>query len=273
MRIGFLGDIVGRPGRNAALNAAPHLKRNLGLDLLAANGENASGGVGLAPDSAEVLLAGGVDFLTSGNHIWKHREIGAYLDTCDRLVRPANFPAPAPGRGVGVFRTSSGISVAFVNLQGRTFMEPIDCPFAAADRALASLPEDVQVILVDFHAEATSEKTAMGFHLDGRVSAVLGTHTHAPTADAVVLPGGTAYLSDLGMCGPWPSCLGMDPRAILTRFKTGRPSRFTVSKAPAVVQGAVLDIDEKTGKSRAIRLLTREDGEAAHKTEKGLFPA
>jgi hypothetical protein len=263
MRIGFLGDIVSRSGRSAVLKAAPLLKRNLGLDLLAANGENASGGVGLAPDSAEVLLAGGIDFLTSGNHIWKHREIAAYLDKSDRLLRPANFPDPAPGRGVGVFRTSSGISVAFLNLQGRTFMEPIDCPFAAADQALAALPEDVKVILVDFHAEATSEKTAMGFYLDGRVSAVLGTHTHAPTADATVLPNGTAYLSDLGMCGPWPSCLGMDPGPILGRFRTGRPSRFKVSKAAAVVQGAVLDIDEKNGKCRAIRLLTREDGEAA----------
>jgi hypothetical protein len=259
MRIVFLGDIVGKSGRRAVLDAAAPLRRGLGLDLLAANAENASGGVGLTPDSAKLLLADGPDVLTSGNHIWKHKELAAFMDQNRRIVRPANYPEPAPGRGWTVVETAAGVPVAVVNLQGRTFMDPIDCPFAAADRIVEELPAQVRVVLVDFHAEATSEKAAMGFHLDGRVSAVLGTHTHVPTADAAVLPGGTGFLTDLGMCGPWPSCLGMDQEAILHRLRTGRPSRFKVSKAKPVLQGAVLDIDPESGKTSAIRLLAPKD--------------
>ncbi|MFW5836830.1 MAG: TIGR00282 family metallophosphoesterase [Desulfovibrionaceae bacterium] len=259
MRIVFLGDIVGKPGRRAVLDAASRLRRRLGVDLILANGENASGGLGLKPESADLLLAGGVDALSTGNHVWKFKELGPYLDRSDRVVRPANFPAPAPGRGVLVLHTAAGVPAALVNLQGRTYMEPIDCPFAVAERIVSELPAEVKVILVDFHAEATSEKAAMGFHLDGRVSAVLGTHTHVPTADETILPGKTAFLSDLGMCGPWPACLGMDPRPILERFCTGRPSRFTVAKVPPVLQGAVVDIDEETGNARSIRRLSPED--------------
>ncbi len=246
MRILFLGDIVGRPGRTRVQERAADLRRELGLDLLLANAENASAGLGLSAKNAAELLAV-CDGLTTGNHVWRHRDLIPALEAEKRLLRPFNYP-DAPGRGVALLRTASGAAVALVNLQGRVFMDPVDCPFRAAEAALAALPQDVTVRLIDFHAEASSEKIGLALYLDGRASAVLGTHTHVQTSDACVLPGGTGFLTDLGMCGPFPSCLGMEPAPILRRFLTGRPERFEVSASPVQLRGALLDVDETTGR-------------------------
>jgi metallophosphoesterase (TIGR00282 family) len=248
MRILFLGDIFGRPGRTLLAQRLPGLRRDLHLTRVLANAENASGGLGLTAKSARQLLETGLDAMTGGNHTFRHGEIGPVLDSCERLLRPANYPAGAPGRGWQVFRPKDAAPYAVVNLLGRTFMPAVDCPFAAAEAILAGLPTDVPVRLVDFHAEATSEKKAMGYFLDGKVSAVLGTHTHVQTADAQLLPKGTAYMTDLGMSGPAASALGMDPEEVIARFRTGLPRRFVVSKATPELQGALLDIDAATGK-------------------------
>lgn len=252
MRILFLGDIVGRPGREAVAKALPRLKAELSLDLVVANAENASGGVGLNARNSAELLAAGCDVLTSGNHIWKHKDIHAVLDTDRRLVRPANYPPGAPGRGLTVATARNGASVAILNLLGRTYLENVDCPFRRADELLAELPDAVAIRLVDFHAEATSEKIAMGYHLNGRVSAVLGTHTHVQTNDARLLSGGTACLTDAGMCGPSDSILGMDAPIIVQRFLTALPARFEVAQGPVLLQGALLDIDPATGRAENI---------------------
>jgi metallophosphoesterase (TIGR00282 family) len=253
MRFLFLGDIVGRPGREAVAAALPALREREGIDFVLANAENASGGLGLSPKCGRELLAAGIDVLTSGNHIWKFRDIPALLAETDRLLRPANFPDPAPGRGVGVYRLPGLAPVAVLNLQGRTFMQPLDCPFAAAERILAALPAEATIRILDFHAEATSEKIALALHLDGRISAVLGTHTHVQTADARLLPKGTAYVTDLGMCGPRDSCLGMEAESIVRRFMTGLPERFEVAAGPVVLQGAIFDIEDSTGTALCIR--------------------
>lgn len=253
MRILFLGDIVGRPGREAVAAVLPALREREGLDLVLANAENASGGLGLSPKCGRALLASGIDVLTSGNHIWKFRDIPTFFAETDRVLRPANFPDPAPGRGVGTYALPGLPPVAVINLQGRTFMQPLDCPFAAADRILAALPNEVMIRILDIHAEATSEKIALGWHLDGRISAVLGTHTHVQTSDARILPNGTAYVTDLGMCGPRDSCLGMEVAPIVRRFMTGLPTRFEVAQGPVILQGAIFDIEDATGKATGIR--------------------
>lgn len=252
MRILFLGDIVGRPGREAVAKALPRLKTALDLDLVVANGENASGGVGLNARNAAELLAAGCDVLTSGNHIWKHKDIHSALAREERLVRPGNYPPGAPGRGLTVIRTKSGVPVAVLNLLGRTYLENVDCPFRGADALLAEVPEDVVVRLVDFHAEATSEKIALGYYLDGRVSAVIGTHTHVQTNDARVLAGGAACLTDAGMCGPTDSILGMRAETIVQRFVTALPARFEVAEGPVLLHGALIDVDEATGRAENI---------------------
>ncbi len=257
MRVLFLGDIVARPGRKAVLQQAADLRRELGLELLLANAENASGGLGLSPEGAAELLAGGLDALSSGNHIWKFKEIGAYLDRESRLLRPANFPPGLPGSGVGLYRSASGLPYVLINLQGRTFMQAIDCPFRAADALLAQVPEQVRVRIVDIHAEATSEKIALARYLDGRVSAVLGTHTHVQTNDARLLPGGTAAITDLGMCGVEDSVLGMAYEPILERFVSGRPHRFTPAGGEAALRGALLELDPETGRARSIEPFIR----------------
>jgi len=255
MRILFLGDVVGKPGRFAVRDQLPSLRRDRGVDFVIANAENASGGVGLTVKGAEELFRAGVDVLTSGNHIWRHREIYPRLDQEPRLLRPANYPPGAPGRGAGVFATTSGEKIAVLNLLGRTFMEPVDCPFRAADALLAALPPEPRVRLVDFHAEATSEKLCLGFWLDGRVSAVIGTHTHVQTNDARVLPGGTATLCDAGMCGVQASALGMDPGNVLDRFLTTLPQRFKLAKGEPELRGAVVDADVATGAATGIELV------------------
>ncbi|MFW6055376.1 MAG: TIGR00282 family metallophosphoesterase [Thermodesulfobacteriota bacterium] len=228
MRTLFLGDIVGKPGRRAVMENISRLRRDLGLDLILANAENASGGLGLTPKNARELHQAGIDILTSGNHIWKHREIYNFLDETEWLLRPANYPPDAPGRGYGLF-TVNMLRVGVVNLLGRVFMSPVDCPFRTAESILKELEPEADIVLVDFHAEATSEKKALGYYLGGRVSALLGTHTHVQTSDAQILSGGTGYITDLGMCGPCHSVLGMDPETVQRGFVQGLPQRFVLA--------------------------------------------
>ncbi len=246
---------MGKPGRLALRHRLPVLRARHGADMVIANGENASGGVGLTAEVMQELLGMGVDVLTTGNHIWKHRDIYAGLEREQRIVRPANFPPGAPGRGMVVHTLSSGVRVAVLNLQGRTFMEEVDCPFRAADALLATLPEDVVLRFVDFHAEATSEKKALGWYLDGRVTAMVGTHTHVQTADPALLPGGTAYLTDAGMCGVEDSCLGMDKDVIIRRFLTRMPNRFVLAKGNAGVNGVLVEADAHTGRATHVELV------------------
>jgi 2',3'-cyclic-nucleotide 2'-phosphodiesterase len=250
----FLGDVFGKPGRQAVQRLVPRLIAREGLDLVVANAENSAAGAGITPDAAEELLAAEVDLLTSGNHIWSKREIGPYLDAPgSRLIRPANYPAGAPGRGRAIVSTPDGRRLGVVNVEGRVFMKALDDPFRAAEAEIAALrAEGVRAILVDIHCEATSEKNAMGWFLDGKVSAVLGTHTHIQTADARVLSGGTAFITDVGMCGPWDSVIGVRKELVLERFLSQRPVGFEPAKRDVWLQGAIVDVDDATGKARAI---------------------
>jgi 2',3'-cyclic-nucleotide 2'-phosphodiesterase len=254
MKILFVGDIVGKPGRNAVRQLVPRLREQHGLDLCIGNSENSAGGAGITPESADELLESGIDLLTSGNHTFAKREIGPYLDRPDsRQLRPANYPDGAPGRGHAVLTASSGARLGVINLEGRVFMKPLDCPFRTADRLIESLrAQGVRCIFVDMHCEATSEKNAMGHYLDGRVSAVLGSHTHVQTADERVLRGGTAYITDVGMCGPWDSVIGLRKENAIERFLTQRHSSFDLAQGEVYLQGAMVEIDETTGRARSI---------------------
>ena len=254
MKLLFLGDVFGKPGRLAVQRLVPKLIVRHGLDLVVANAENSASGIGVTPDSADELLAAEVNLLTSGNHIWSKREIVPYLEDPDsRLLRPANYPRNAPGRGRAVAVTPDGRKLGVVNLEGRVFMKTLDDPFEAALEAIEALKaEGCRCILVDMHCEATSEKNAMGWFLDGKVSAVLGTHTHVQTADQRVLPGGTAFITDVGMCGPWDSVIGVRKELVLERFLTQRPMAFEPAKREVHLQGAIVDIDEATGRARTI---------------------
>lgn len=254
MKVLFLGDVFGKPGRQAVQRLVPRLIARDGIDLVVANAENAAAGVGVTPELADELLAAEVDLLTSGNHIWSKREIGPYLDAPEsRLLRPANYPPGAPGRGRAVIATPDGRRLGVVNLEGRVFMKALDDPFRAAVAEIDALhAEGVKAILVDMHCEATSEKNAMGWFLDGKVSAVLGTHTHVQTADARVLPGGTAFVTDVGMCGPWDSVIGVRKELVLERFATQRHVGFEPARRDVWLQGALVDIDEETGRARGI---------------------
>ncbi len=243
MNILFIGDIVGAPGRRVITELLPRAVDLYCIDLVVANGENASGGIGITPQVADQFLSQGVDLLTSGNHIWKHKEILPYLNDTDRLLRPANYPPETPGRGLAMVETAAGEPVAIINLEGRVFMNSLECPFRTADQLLQTLPPEVKVILVDMHAEATSEKQALGWYLDGRVSAMVGTHTHVQTADERILPGGTGYISDVGMTGPVDSVIGMNREIIMERFLTQRPHPFKVATQNLQLQGVVLKID------------------------------
>lgn len=258
MKILFLGDIVGRPGRRMVKERLGRLRESLGIDLVFANGENSSGGLGLSVKSARELLNLGVDVLTSGNHVWKFKDVGSLLRSEPRVLRPANYPPGAPGVGVGVYEFKGLPPVAVLNIQGRTFMPPVDCPFRVVDALLAELSDEVLVRVVDFHAEATSEKISMGWHLDGRVSVLVGTHTHVQTSDARVLPGGTGYITDLGMCGPRDGCLGMKQGPIVQRFLNGLPAKFEVAGGVTILQGALFDIDESTGRAQGARLFQEQ---------------
>lgn len=253
MNILFLGDIVGRSGRKAVSDSLRALRDTVALDVVIANAENATGGIGLNSKGAKELLSMPLDVLTSGNHIWKHKDIYAFFQETTRLLRPANYPAGAPGSGLGVFQAKDGTPYAVLNLLGRTYMDAVDCPFQTADRLLAEIPEDVRVRVVDFHAEATSEKKAMGYYLDGRVSAVFGTHTHVQTNDPRILAKGTAALTDVGMCGPVDSIIGMEADRIVGRFLSRLPVRFEVAKGPARMEGALCEIDAATGRAVSIR--------------------
>src|SRR3989442_3415136 len=254
MRLLFLGDVVGRPGRRALGVLLPRLVAREEVHFVVANGENASGGKGIDPESAEELLDAGVDVLTSGNHIWQHTAIVDYVRESTRLLRPLNLAPGVPGRGAVVHASKrSGRRVGVLNLIGRVFMGPAECPFHVAARAVEELARDTPVILVDMHGEATSEKVAMGRFLDGKVSAVVGSHTHVQTADESILPGGTAYLTNAGMCGPDGSVLGVKTEQVLRRFLTQMPTRFEVASGPVLVQGVLIDVDEGTGRATAIR--------------------
>lgn len=258
MNILFIGDIVGAPGREAVKELLPQLKKEYQLDFALANAENAAGGSGITPRVAEDLFAFGLEVLTSGDHIWKKREILEMINQEQRILRPLNFPLEAPGHGAAIFKTKTGFSVGVINLQGRVFMEALECPFKASRKAQEELAKETKTIIVDIHAEATSEKVALGWYLDGLVSAVVGTHTHIQTADARILPGGTAYLTDLGMTGPYDSVIGRRVEDVLQRFVTAVPTRFEVAGENIWLCGAVLDIDEKTGKARAIERIQRK---------------
>jgi metallophosphoesterase (TIGR00282 family) len=253
MRILFLGDIVGKPGRRAVERVVPRLIDTHNLALVVANCENVTDGSGVDSDAAQRLLASGIDVLTSGNHIWRRNEIVDFIEADDRLLRPLNYPPENPGKGWTVFETAGGVPVAVVNLIGRVFMDSVDCPFRAIDQTLPSLAKQARVIVVDMHGEATSEKGAMGWFLNGRVTAVLGSHTHVQTADERILPGGTAFITDAGMCGPLESVLGVDPDAAIRRFITHMPSKLEVAHGPAAVEGVVLEVEDSTGRALDIR--------------------
>ena len=253
MRVRFLGDVVGRPGRRALAAVLPRLRREAAIDFVIANGENASNGKGINPRGAEELRDVGVDVLTSGNHIWQSRDIIPYLRENGRLLRPLNFAPDVPGVGWTVRAgRGSSVPVGVINLIGRTFMAPAGCPFSAVEEMLPTVRQETPVIVVDMHCEATSEKVGMGWFLDGKVSAVVGSHTHVQTADETILPGGTAYLTDAGMCGPERSVLGMRVDQVLHRFRSQMPVRFDVADGPELVQGALVDVDEQTGRATAV---------------------
>jgi len=254
LRVLFLGDVFGKPGRQAVQRLVPRLIARLGADLVIANAENASNGVGVSPDAADEILASEVDLLTGGNHIWSKREIGPYLDAPGaRLIRPANYPAGAPGKGHAVVATPDGRKLGVMNLEGRVFMKTLDDPFTSALAEIAALKaEGCRAILVDFHAEATSEKAAMAHHLDGKVSAVVGTHTHVQTADERLLAGGTAFISDVGMCGPRDSVIGVRKELVLERFLTQRPVTFEPAKKDVWLNAVLIEIDDATGRAKSI---------------------
>lgn len=255
MKILFIGDIVGSPGRKIVHERLADILAQRQIDLSIINCENAAAGFGVTPRIAEEFFAEGADVLTSGNHIWKRKEIIEYLPGQPRLLRPANFPSASPGRGLYIGE-KKGTGYAVLNLQGRTYMAPIDDPFRTAERELARIPSGVKVIVVDMHAEATSEKVAMGWYLDGKVSAVLGTHTHVPTADFRVLPHGTAYITDVGMTGPHDSVIGMEKQGILEHFlDTTMPTRFVVAEGDIQMNSVLIDVDESNGRARSIERL------------------
>ena len=253
MNILLIGDIVGQPGRNAIKELLPKLKETHNIEFTLANGENTAGGNGLTPKLSEELFSYGIDVITSGDHIWKNKEILKIIDQDSRILRPANYPSGAPGRGHEVFLTTVGNKVGIINLMGRVFMAPLDCPFKAATKIVNELSPRTSTILIDFHAEATSEKIAMGWHLDGRVSCVAGTHTHVPTRDHRILPCGTAYVTDLGMVGSQDSVIGVEKEPVLRRFLTQMPARFEPAKDNVWLYGVVVSIDPETGRATFIK--------------------
>jgi metallophosphoesterase (TIGR00282 family) len=249
----LIGDIVGRPGRKVVRQLLPALRKHHRLDLVVANAENAAGGLGITPAVGEELLTSGIDVLTMGNHAWGKKESYEYLDAEPRVLRPANYPAGVPGRGAAVVRTANGSPAGVVNLGGRVFFSTdLECPFRAGQREAALLRERTPVIIVDFHAEATSEKVALGHHLDGQVSVVAGTHTHVQTADERILPGGTACISDLGMTGPVEGVIGIRKELALERFLTQLPIRFEVQGGPCSLCGLVVEIDDQDGRAHEV---------------------
>jgi metallophosphoesterase (TIGR00282 family) len=263
MRILFIGDIVGRPGRQLVRTGLGALVSRYHIDFVVANGENAAAGFGITREIGDELLDLGVDVLTSGNHIWDKKEALDYIGAEARLLRPANYPAGVPGRGSYVARARNGQSVGVINVMGRVFMLQVDDPFAVVLREIDALGPRARVLFVDFHAEATSEKIAMGWHLDGKVTAVIGTHTHVQTADERVLPKGTAYLTDAGMTGPHDSVIGVEVEPALGRFLTGLPSRFETATANPRLNAVIVEADDATGKATDIERLSYSQDELA----------
>ncbi len=259
VRILFVGDIVGSPGRRAAGKMVESLRSRFDCHFVIANGENAAGGLGITKPTAAALFAAGADVITLGNHSFAKRDVASYLNEEPRILRPANYPQGVLGFGWGIFSTSSGDRIAVISLAGRTYMDPLDCPFRKADEILTELRDQARVIIVDIHAEATSEKKAMGYHLDGRVSAVLGTHTHVQTSDERVLPGGTAYITDVGMTGVVDSVLGMAKDAVLSRFLTQVPGKFQLAEGPAALNGVVVEVDAASGRAGSITRVTEAE--------------
>ena len=260
MRILFLGDIVGKPGREVVGALLPELRAELKPELVIANAENAAAGRGITRAIVQELRGYGVDVITTGNHVWARSEERDLLDEEPCVLRPANYPPGAPGRGWGVFRTRQGTLVGVANLLGRALMEPVDDPFRALDAILTPLLQQTPVVFVDFHAETTSEKGAFGWHCAGRASVVVGTHTHVQTADERVLPGGTAYITDVGMCGPEDSVIGMRVEEALARFQTQLPSHLRVADGPALLCGVLVELNAETGRAQSIVRLQRREG-------------
>lgn len=260
MRFLIVGDICGRPGRATFRKYAPQLREKYKIDIIIANGENMAGGRGISRKTLDEVQRAGVDIVTSGNHIWDQREIVSFIDNEPFLIRPANYPEGAPGKGYCIYPFKA-INVGVINLSGRTFMPPMDCPFQKVDEILKEIKDKCDIIILDMHAEATSEKIAMGFYVDGRINCVVGTHTHVQTADNRVLPKGTAYITDLGMVGPYNSSLGVDVNNAIEKFITCRPVRFEIATGANVFCGVILEIDPKTKKVTSFeRVLLREDG-------------
>ena len=260
MKILFIGDIVGQPGRRAVAELVPKLRERLALDFVIANGENSAGGSGITPKTAGEIFSAGVDVITTGDHLWDQKEVMELLANEKRFLRPLNYPPGTPGQGSAIFevqspesKVQSSISIAVLNAQGRTFMPPLENPFLLALDEVKRLRERTKIIFVDFHAEATSEKIALARILDGQVSAVVGTHTHVQTADEQIFPGGTAYLTDAGFTGPHESVLGREIEPVLKRFLTGMPQRFEVAKDRVLLHGAVIEIDDASGKAVKIQ--------------------
>jgi len=253
MRILFVGDIVGKAGRRAIEELLEKVISDYDADFTIANGENAAGGMGITPSIALEILSQGVDVLTSGNHIWAKKEILPFLSEESRILRPANYPAGVPGRGAGLFKLNDGQKIGILNLEGRVFMRPLDCPFRVAEREIESMRKETEMIIVDFHAEATSEKNAMGWFLDGKVTAVLGTHTHIQTSDEKILDEGTAFITDVGMTGPLNSVIGIRKEIALERLLTQVPWKFDVATEDIELQGVVVEVDQKTGRSKNIK--------------------
>ena len=257
MKILFIGDVVGKPARALIRQVLTDIIKENSIDFCVANAENAAGGSGITPRVADELFGAGVDVITSGDHIWRNKEVFQVINNDSRVLRPANYPLGTPGKGSGLFTASNNVSVGIINILGRVFMKPVDCPFNAVRQQLDKIRLKTKIILVDFHAEATSEKGAMGWFLDGKVSAVIGTHTHIPTADNKILPHGTAYITDVGMVGSQISILGRDIEPVLKHFTTSLPSRFTVATQQIILQSVVIDIDEQTGLARSITRLEK----------------
>jgi len=255
VKILMIGDIVGRPGRNIVRSMIPKMRKKMEVDLVVANAENAASGNGVTRAVADEIFSAEIDILTSGNHIWDKHEIFDWIQDEPRLIRPANYPPGTPGRGYIVTTVGKIGKVAVINLSGRVFMPPIDCPFQKLESILRDIENIVDFILVDFHAEATSEKVAFGYYFDGRVSAVVGTHTHIQTADARILPKGTAYISDVGMTGPYESVLGIKKELAISSFLTQLPQRFEVAKGHSQFNGVLIDLDTRTGKAKSIENL------------------
>ncbi|MCX8065088.1 MAG: TIGR00282 family metallophosphoesterase [Candidatus Hydrogenedentes bacterium] len=258
MRILFLGDIIGKPGRSIVMSLLPEIVSEYKVDMVIANAENSAGGLGATPETINQLRVAGINGFTLGNHIWKYDTIIQSLENDDDLVKPANLPPGTPGKEYSILHCKKkNVKVGIISILGRIFMDPVDCPFRTSSEIISAIKEVTPVIIVDFHAEATAEKIALGWFLDGKCSAVVGTHTHVQTADERILPNGTAYITDVGMCGPYQSVIGMEINRVLTRLLTGMPKKWEVANGPSMLNAVIIDIDESTGKAQNIQRIIK----------------